>query len=61
MKERIVKIDLKLEKMEIKNAEEVFITSNWIMVDTPGETMIIPQHKIVKIKIIGPVKVHGQK
>jgi len=61
MKERIVRIDLKLEKMEIKDVEEVFITSSWIMVDTPGETIIIPQHKIDKIKIIGPVKVHGQK
>jgi len=61
MKERLVRIDLKLDQMEIKDVEEVYFTSSWIMIDAPEGMIVMPQNKIDKIEIIGPVKVHHSK
>jgi len=60
-KERLVRIDLKMDRMEMKDVEEVYFTSSLVMVDGPDSMIVIPQNRIDKIEIIGPVKVHHSK
>jgi len=61
MKERLVRIDLKMGRLEMKDVEEVDFTSSLVMIDSPDGMIVIPQSRIDKIEIIGPVKVHHSK